>query len=418
MPLFDVVIVGGGPAGSTAAEKLSEKGFKVLVVEKERHPRRKVCGGALSLRAVRKFRIPLEKAVEVRNVFFWGPGEVRLTVPSDEPVGYLMRREDLDSILFRRASDAGAQVRECETVKSVLVDQSGVTVITTSGKYKGRAVIGADGFSSRVRDSLGLTPRDWYRGSAFCPVCYFPLPEGGERSADTEFYLGIFGEGYAWIFRHADHLNIGIGTFLRNYSSHPADDLLKFLRENYDASKRIPRLPERSEIVGAYIPYDGAVPKTYANRALLVGDAAGFVSTLTGEGVYFAMLSAEIAADVLKRALEEDDLSEERLAEYQKRWLEEPELGEMLSYGKLLRDLLFKDQRLLSSILRAAAGDEKLAGLLRDVVFGLIGYREATRELAKRVPLRVALDMLLLAPREVLRLASGSASPFFGGKGR
>ena len=414
MPLFDVVVVGGGPAGSTAAEKLAEKGFKVLLIEKERHPRRKVCGGALSLRTVRRFQISIEKAVEIRDAFFWGPEDVRLAVPSNRPIGYLMKREELDSILFERASEAGAEVREGEAVRSVSVDRSGVSVVTTSGKYDCRAVIGADGFSSRVRDSLGLTPEGWYRKNAFCPVCYLPLPKDVEGLVDAEFYLGVFGEGYAWIFRHADHLNVGIGTFLRNYGSHPADALLEFLKGNGLASKKVTRLPERSEIVGAYIPYDGAVPKTYSDRALLVGDAAGFVSTLTGEGIYHGMLSAEIAADVLERALEEDDLSEERLREYQRRWLEEPELGETLAYGKLLRDLLFKDRRLLSSILRTAAEEEGLAKLLRDVVFGLRGYREAVKELAKKVPLRVALDMLLVAPREVLRLASGSASPFFG----
>ncbi|MDK2464216.1 MAG: NAD(P)/FAD-dependent oxidoreductase [Candidatus Korarchaeota archaeon] len=415
MPLYDVIVVGAGPSGSTAARLLSESGFRVLLVERARHPRRKVCGGALSLRAVRRYGIPIEEAAEIRDVFLWGPGGVEVVVPSDRPVGYLMPRERLDEILFRRALESGAEAVQGEAVVNVDVSGEGVLVTTTRDRYSARAVVGADGFASRVRESLGLTPRGWFTYNAFCPVCYVPLDSAGELAGDAEFYLGVYGEGYAWIFKHRDHLNVGIGTFLGNYKFHPATLLVEFLRGHSEASSRVLRVPQESMIVGSYIPYDGAIPKTYSERALLVGDSAGFVSTLTGEGIYHAMLSSELAVDVLSRSLEEGDLSEERLSEYQRRWLQEPELGEMLAYGKLLRNLLFKDPRLLSRVLKAASEDAELARLIRDIVFGLKGYKAGAWELARRIPLRVAMDMLLLAPGDVFRLAAGSSSPFFGG---
>ena len=214
MPLYDVIVAGAGPSGSTAAKLLSEKGFRVLLIERSRHPRRKVCRGALSLRAIRRYDILTEEAAEIMDVFLWGPGGVKVVVPSDRPVGYLMPRERLDDILFRRTLESGAEVVQWEPVIDVDVSSEGVLMTTTKGRYSGRAIVGADGFASRVRESLGLTPKGWFADNAFCPVCYVPLSSAGELVGDAEFYLGVYGEGYAWIFKHPDHLNIGVGTSL------------------------------------------------------------------------------------------------------------------------------------------------------------------------------------------------------------
>jgi len=412
MTKWDVIIVGLGPAGSTSAKVLASKGFKTLVLEAAKFPRLKVCAGGVSIRVIKRYKLDLEDWVKVRRLMFVSPKGYYYEVDPGRVLGINIPRADFDNILAERAREAGAEIIEETYVKGVKVEKDGVKVYTRDGRtFEGRTVVGADGVNSIVARSLGLMPPNWYRDNAFCPVAYVPSPPPGEDEPQNEFYMGFMGAGYAWIFKHKDHWNIGIGTLRVNYKEHPSRGLEKFMKEHPVASKRIKGKPEK--VLGFYIPYNGMLRKLYTDRAVLIGDAGGFVNTLTGEGIRMGMLTAELSAEVLEKALNEDDLSAERLSEYQRKAEKHPEVGEELRLGRLLRKIMFKDMDTLDEMIRVAEEDEKLRKLLVAVIYTLKPYPELVSELIKTMSLSLSLKLFKIDPGDIFRLVMGGGDPYF-----
>ncbi len=409
----DVIVVGTGPAGSTAARILGEHGFDVLALEAKRHPRRKVCGGALSVPVVEGLGIESDDLVEVRKSIFVSPSGFSLELESDSVLAYNLPREQTDSWLARLAVEAGAELREGEFVRAVIEGEGRARVIIRRGEYEARAVVGADGFGSRVAASLGLRPRGWFRGNAFCPVAYVPLGGDLRDAAAHEFHMGLAGAGYAWVFRHSDHLNVGIGALVENYGSLPTEELRRFLEEGRSGLLARAARTGGGEILGSYIPYNGILGRLYSERTLLVGDAGGFVNALPGAGVRGAIKSAELASDVLREVLEEGEPSEEGLAEYQRRCEGEEDLGVNIAVGREMRDLLFSDLRFLDDLLRFAAEDDDMGRLLLDLIYTRRGYSELVREMFRVLPKRKILRALRVAPGPAIRLVGGISDPHF-----
>ena len=411
--MHDAIVIGSGPSGSQCGLRLAEKGFDVLMVEKESHPRRKVCGGAVSEKAIQRYSIPPKIGKEVSDALFCSPSQHTFTARSRDRLAILVPRERLDELLVRRAVEAGASLLVGEDVKAVAIDADCARAKVRGRTLKARVIIGADGFASTVARSMGLQPESWLGNNAFCPVAYIPGRMGAPQP-QVEFYFGLVDVGYAWIFHHVGHLNVGIGSLLKSYVRPPQDELKAFIGRHPIASRRLRDLAQQSvEFSGAYLPYNGILRKTFSDRLLLVGDAAGFVSTLTGEGIFYSMKSAEIAADVLEEALTEGDLSQARLSKYQRRWKRDPELGQDIALGLLIRRLIFGKSELLDRIMIHCRDDEQLQRLLLDLVFTRGEYRKTARELLKRLPASVNLSLFGVSAGSVIKLALGRASPFF-----
>ncbi len=293
---YDVLVVGMGPAGATAAYELSRAGMSVLGLEKQMHPRYKVCGGGLSVRIDQILESDFKAVVEhtVYGIQFTYGGEEPFLIESPRPIAYMVMRDRFDHLLVEKARRAGAEVHEDERAVGFLQLPEGVEVITDRGRYRTKVLIGADGANSIVAQRLFPTRRlrrmptlESEIGIGQAPV----YPGEGKILID----LGATASGYAWIFPKKERLSIGVAEF-RGKAASPKGVFDRFVRDEKGlASMDVPQpvghpLPLYSS-GGAMAPV-GLV----RHRALLVGDAGHLVDPLFGEGIYYAVRSGQIAA--------------------------------------------------------------------------------------------------------------------------
>jgi geranylgeranyl reductase family protein len=323
---YDVLVVGAGPAGSTAAMLLAGRGFRVLVVDKDRFPRDKVCGDGIAPRAVHSLQVlGVEEELEgrfqrTRGIRFYatrdGVTEVRYPMGSRYPDhGYVVPRRELDAILLRRAKERGAEVLEGCRVTGLLAPDGGripgVRAEMDGERLELRAgyILGADGPSSVVGREAGLLRKDpLYLGVSV--RCYM---RGVRDLAD---FLEIYPEdaispGCGWIFPvSGDRANVGVGFML--YARETRDLNLNrlwkaFLRNTRHAARKLASAEPLGKPRGALlrVGLGGAFPRL-AN-VLLAGDAASMTNPISGEGITYALESGRWAAETLAAALHRGD---------------------------------------------------------------------------------------------------------------
>jgi geranylgeranyl reductase family protein len=299
---FDAIVVGAGPAGSTAALRLSRAGAKVLLLDRERFPRDKPCGGGLTERAVKQLPVSVDPVVEdVVDRFELGfRYGTRFERGGERPLVLMTQRRRLDTYLAERAAAAGTDFRD--GVRATGIELDG-TVRFDATAAKADVVIGADGVNGLTARTLGFGERR--HGVALeGNVPYVHAREDRWRGRAV-VDLGAVPGGYAWVFPKGDHVNVGVGGWR---SEGPR------LRQHLERACAGYGLPyERLESVrGFRLPMRQAGETPVRGRALLVGDAAGLVDPLSGDGIYEALLSSRLAVE----AVLADDLAGygERLA--------------------------------------------------------------------------------------------------------
>ncbi|MEK6618318.1 MAG: geranylgeranyl reductase family protein, partial [Nitrospirota bacterium] len=228
---YDVLVVGMGPAGATAAYELSRAGMSVLALEKQMHPRYKVCGGGLSVRIDQILESDFKAVVEhtVYGIQFTYGGEEPFLIESPRPIAYMVMRDRFDHLLVEKARRAGAEVHEDERAVGFLQLPEGVEVITDRGRYRTKVLIGADGANSIVAQRLFPTRRlrrmptlESEIGIGQAPV----YPGEGKILID----LGATANGYAWIFPKKERLSIGVAEF-RGKAASPKGVFDRFVRD-------------------------------------------------------------------------------------------------------------------------------------------------------------------------------------------
>lgn len=297
---YDALVVGMGPAGATAAYEMSRAGLAVLALDKQSHPRYKVCGGGLSLRIDQILDADFKSVVEhtIYGVQFVYRGEDPFLIESSNPIAYMVMRDRFDFLLVEKARRAGTEIHEGE--QGVVFQQraDGVEVTTDKGRYRARVLIGADGANSLVAQQLfpGRHMRRMPTLESEVAIGRDPhYPGEGKILID----LGATDRGYAWIFPKQERLSIGVAEF-RGKTSSPKQIFQRFIRDEKGlASWNVPQpaghpLPLFHGSNGLLT--GSATLKLVAGHAMLVGDAGHLVDPLFGEGIYYAVRSGQMAA--------------------------------------------------------------------------------------------------------------------------
>lgn len=317
--IFDVIVVGGGPAGATAAEKLALRGKKVLLLD--RAGRIKPCGGAIPPRLIKDYQIPdsllVAKATSARMV---SPANKKVDIPIENGFVGMVDRSVFDEWLRERAKAAGATRRVGNFVD--LIEEEGLVKITYRVRAKGeigegaletvhaKAVIGADGAKSGVGRAAGVPGcseanyvfayHEIIRKPAHTKNDYDP------SRCDVIYQKDISPDFYGWVFPHGDTLSIGTGSADKGFSLRHAVGKLRQDMGLGDA--------ELIRHEGAPLPMKPLKKWDNGRNVILAGDAAGVVAPASGEGIYYAMLGGELAAEAVHEFLETQEVKKLQLA--------------------------------------------------------------------------------------------------------
>jgi geranylgeranyl reductase family protein len=294
---YDAIVVGAGPAGSVTAFRLASAGASVLLVDKARFPRDKPCGGGLTLRAIRELPIDVAPVVEhtvdrMQLRLRYGSWYERR---SDGPLILMTQRRRLDAFLAERAATAGADFRDRAKVAAVTVHRDGVEATVDGATVQGEVLIGADGANGVSARQLGLGGEPVYGVALEGNLPYEAIGEGRYRSKAV-IELAVLPGGYGWVFPKGDHANFGVGGWERTGPT---------LREELRRLCAEHRVPEQrlESIRGHRLPLRRPDAPLARGRALVVGDAAGLVDPLSGDGMYEAFVSSRLAADATAAVL-------------------------------------------------------------------------------------------------------------------
>ena len=384
---YDVLIVGAGPAGSFAAEKIARGGGRVALFDGRPANEAKACGGGVTSKALKAWPFLLEAGGRaVTEVLMRSPKGEGVRLKLAEPFAIYSRRA-LDSYMRERARRAGAHVFDYKVTASKEKDVDNLWVVKsrTGESWRGRVLVAADGANSAIAKRLaGALPNEEMEVAFGYRT---PLDEADDAPTVIAFLPGW--AGYAWAFPRLDHISFGIATAQDAFDHKTLDRMLwEFMVEYYrerggagaserEVEKHLRGVADR---YAARIP--GLAPKTFEKRRAagddwaLLGDAAGFADPVTGEGIYYAFRSAELFAE----SFASGDVSS-----YDERW--------RADFGRELRRASQMRRRFYGSfwggpftdrMVRLARLHPGIRRTLRELVAGDQGYTDLKRKLARR----------------------------------
>ena len=351
----DVIVVGGGPGGLAAARTLATAGRSVLVLEEHATVGEPVhCTGLLGLEAFDELDLPRETIRTVlRSARFRGAAGRTVAVDSHGVEAAVVDRAGFDRALARLAQSAGAEIRCRHRVQGIAVGSDGVDVTAEADgearTFSSRACVLACGAQYRFNRQLGLgIPR------AYLQTAQLETPFAQLDSVEIDLDRAIAPAGFAWVVPFAvdGRPAARVGLMASSNASRHFGQFAKALSSRF----QLPPAAQSMQRPRLKVLPLGPVQRTYSNRVLAVGDAAGLAKPTTGGGIYYSLLSGTIAADVLSDRLGSDRLDAESLRDYETRW--RTRLGAEMRAGLAFRTLAARfDNRAVDALLELAAVD-------------------------------------------------------------
>ncbi len=365
---FDVIVVGSGPAGSAAALFLARRGTEVLLLEKEKLPRYKTCGGGVVSRVLKMLPFEIDDVVE-KSCFISEVYDHRIklkfTTKRSKPIILMTMRDGFDNYLVEKAVRFGAVVKDEHEVRDVVLNSSGSVVITSKGNYEAKFVIAADGATGIIAKKINIKNK-----LIRLPALEYEIEVKESLyslfSETARFDFDIIPDGYGWVFPKKDHLSVGVVSMKKGSSN---------LYNLFNEYLKILGIDEiiNMEKHGYLIPITQSRKKFAEDRILFAGDSAGFADPVTAEGISGAVQSGSLAAEsIMNNNFDEKLVADAYNVAVANSILKEHKYSRIISNFVYkypgVRSFLFKlyGQKLSELITDIFTGDKKYSDLLSD----------------------------------------------------
>ncbi|TFG32010.1 NAD(P)/FAD-dependent oxidoreductase [Candidatus Thorarchaeota archaeon] len=344
----DVIIIGAGPAGLTAAKNLAKNNIEYILIDRDENPGEdKPCGGFIPASTLKVFSIPqIDGQYEIDSVRMKFPGKKLVRIPFENPLGVNVSRGELARALIQSIPDHDNKILFGTEVNRVETGSRSCTVsITSKGEFNSltsKLVIDASGANPVSLRFIPIRERIPNTGMGY-GLQYHIEMDGELDNSNTFLYGGKYSpSGYCWIFPRGHIIVVGTGGLVERVrkSDRKAHEYLDFVLEEvepFSSELRGGRIVKKDS---ALMPLCGITKPSFGKRILLAGDAAGHCSPISGEGIHYSMVGGQKAATAAMQCIRKNDYTESMLARYEKQWISD--IGSDLTWGLWLQRKLMR----------------------------------------------------------------------------
>lgn len=389
MKLYDLAVIGGGPAGATCARHAAESGLDVVLLEKSHHPRNKPCGGAIGPQAIRNLDVDISSVAErsFHAALIHTPSGKKVMLASENLIGQLVTRSKFDHLLLQKAEKAGVEVIQDTEIVSLEQTRAGVRALAVGDSYKSHLLVGADGVNGIISKEIGIRSKWRSEQIALCISADVPMEQGDVESVmitnevdgfpAIELFFNLVSWGYGWCFPKKNGFSIGIGCRM---------DKQENLKQSWEKLISLIEVEkgvklDTSNRVQYRVPLGSRLNRSTARRSMIIGDAAGLASPLTGEGVSFAVQSGILAANIAVEAVEMK--SPLHIAKYDDQL--KKSIGNELRDSRWIAEVLHKSDKHTELLFQIATEDLVMRKYMTDIVSRVTTFSDMKVRIGKRM---------------------------------